>query len=57
VDFVGFFICITEREISFFLDVLLFMKGHYLFRRFPGLARSFSESSFDDEEENTVWVK
>jgi hypothetical protein len=33
------------------------MKGHYLFRSFPGFASSFSGSIFEDEDEHTAWVK
>jgi hypothetical protein len=31
VDFVGFFIFVTESEIALFLNVLIFMKWHYIF--------------------------
>jgi hypothetical protein len=33
------------------------MKGFSFFRSFPGLARSFSESSFNHVDEHTTWVK
>jgi hypothetical protein len=57
-DFVGFFILITESETALYLNVLLFMKRRYFFSRsVPRLARSFSESSFDDEDGHTAWVK